>query len=260
MTDDDILVAHLARLKARPRLQRREAARLLADEEPAARRAQWAFGHYLRRARVDRTVPEDFVGRYLASCREAVLHLANGADDRIGVDLPSRPDGMLFACWHFPEYPILLEAASRTNTLVLVASEHAWMEHLRRQGCLLCFRSGQFSGALGRAFRARRPVFAMLDYCYESSRHVVADFLSYPARTPVGVLRLAARSDYRIGLVSVRGRTLRVVQTIPTAGRAVEEIAGDLNAGIAREILRRPARWLLWPAVTQRWVGVDYDG
>ena len=192
----------------------------------------------------------------MAAWRDSILHLVNQGSS-LEIQIPADLAGMLLVGWHFPEHLGLIPFILRRDILCLVASEESWMEEMRRQNCIYCFRGGPVSSLLPRAFHAGRPVFAMFDHCYESSRHIITEFLSYPARTPTGILELAARHRYRVGLVSARGRIIKVIQSFP-ATPDIRATVLTLNRTLEKEILRRPARWLLWPAVPQRWIGVDY--
>ena len=254
MTDDALLDA--LRAIERPAQRRRACLRALQAQEFVAGKAYWAYSHYLTRCGRPSPRRDSFVRAYQSAWCESILHLVERPSS-VRIDMPDDLSRTLLVCWHFPEHTSLVPLAARHDALVLVASEESWMEELHRRGCTYCFREGRVSSVLPRAFSKGRCVIAMLDHCYETSRHTIVEFLSYPARTSIGVLRLAARFGYAIRLLSIRGRTVRIVATME-AGVDVRETAVSLNRHIEAEILRRPARWLLWPAVAQRWIGVDY--
>lgn len=256
MIDDDLLVSEVRRLGGDIRKQRALCDRLLATAEPIARKARWAYSHFLFRTGQDPYVDPAFVQGYLHAWRDSVLYLTNGPGN-LKIDIPSDLRHTILACWHFPEHTALIHSAVKASALVLVAREQPWMRDLREHNCLCCFRDG-FSRALPRALNTGRPIYAMMDFCYPNSRYLVANFLSYPARMPAGILQLASRYNYSLRLVSIRKRTIRCIAEISTHGRSQEEIAARLNRYLEVEILRRPERWLLWPAVDQRWIDVDY--
>jgi len=256
MIDDDLLVNEVRNLSGDIRKQRARCDRLLATAEPIARKARWAYSHFLSRTGRDPCVDPSFVQGYLHAWRDSVLCLANGPG-HLKIDVPSDLHHTVLVGWHFPEHTALLHTAIETNTLVLVARLQSWMLHLRERNCLYSFGDG-FSRALLRALSAGRPIYAMMDFCYPNTRHLVTNFLSYPALMPAGLLQLASRYNYSLRLVSIRGRTIQCIADIPVLGRCEDEIATDLNLLLEVEILRRPERWLLWPSVDQRWINVDY--
>jgi hypothetical protein len=254
--DDSVILEEVRRYSGDRKKQRVCCDRILAQAKPIARKALWAYSHYLLRTGQDAHVEPTFIEGYLHAWRDSILYLANGAD-HLKFDVVGDLSHTVIAGWHFPEHTALISKVAEANALVLVAEEQAWMRPLRERNCLYCFREG-FSLALPRALSAGRPVFAMFDFCYPETRHIITDFLSYPTRMPAGLLQLARRYNYALRLASIRGRKIQFVANISSQDRDETQIAAELNRKLEREILRRPERWLMWPSVDQRWIGVDY--
>jgi lauroyl/myristoyl acyltransferase len=121
------------------------------------------------------------------------------------------------------------------------------------------FRGVNGHSALEHRFREGQPIVAMIDYCYEGTSHVMADFLGYPARTPTGVFAFARRHEYRISVMTWRDGAIVVADSFDAASASIEVNVQRVNTTVEREILARPERWLLWPSVDRRWSGVDYE-
>jgi len=161
--------------------------------------------------------------------------------------------------WHFPEYPLLLPLVARQDALVLIAQRAAWLEAVPLGAELCLFREPGGAMAVARAFRAHRPIVAMLDYCYDETASVIADFCGYPARTPAGVFRLAHRFGYELTVVQLdaNGEPAVVDSFFPDADAV--DAASRVNATLERSIFAAPARWLLWASIDRRWLDVDYE-
>jgi len=93
----------------------------------------------------------------------------------------------------------------------------------------------------------------MFDYCYPDSHAVSSQLLGRASRTPAGLLHLARRFGYEIQVVSARDGLPLILETFDPAELSVEEAARRINAAIESEILRDPARWLLWAIAEDRW-------
>jgi lauroyl/myristoyl acyltransferase len=160
--------------------------------------------------------------------------------------------------WHFPEYPYHLQSAVSAGALILVAQRSDWMYSAVPHSNLFCFRGTESMTPLVRAFRNGRQVVVMMDYCYDETSHTVVNFLGYPARTPSGVLTLAARFGYQITSGNHTERC-SLVEAKVTGTKSVPELALAINSHLEQEILAAPAEWLLWASVDRRWIGVDYE-
>jgi hypothetical protein len=217
--------------------------------DPVARKAQ----HVFRACMGDAVSPVEVYARHIEAWREFLLAAARGRGPGAIVPEGSSPERALYFGWHFPEYPLWLENMSRWGVLLLVARVSAWMEETTGRDALCNFRDPSLNLALPRALKAGRPVFAMFDYCYPDSHSVMTEFLGRPSRTPGGLLHLARRFGYKAHVVSERDGLPVLLDTFEPAGLSVEESAQRINTAIETEILRDPARWLLWPLAGDRW-------
>jgi hypothetical protein len=214
-----------------------------------ARKAQWVFRECLG----DSPSPVEVYHRHIEAWREFLLAAARGRGPGDLVPEGRRPERAIYFGWHFPEYPLWLENMSRWGLLLLVARVPAWMAETTGRDALCNFRDPALNLAIPRALKAGRPIFAMFDYCYADSHSVVTDFLGRPSRTPGGLLHLARRFGYKAHVVSARDGLPVFLDTFDPAAFTVEECARRINAAIEAEILRDPARWLLWPIAEERW-------
>src|SRR5689334_1767820 len=98
MNDEDVLIERLKMLRPDRNAQKRECARAVAAFEPVARKARWAYTHYLRRTGQTSSASADFVRKYLAGWRDSSLYHANGIG-RLRLDVPAERSHTLFACW-----------------------------------------------------------------------------------------------------------------------------------------------------------------
>jgi Bacterial lipid A biosynthesis acyltransferase len=197
--------------------------------------------------------PDLFYLRHLEAWRRFLLAAARGRGPDDAMPEGSRGPRKLFFGWHFPEYPLWLENMGRWGLLLLVARVSRWMEETAGRDALCNFRDPALNFAIPRALKAGRPIYAMFDYCYPDSHSVVSELLGRPSRTPTGLLRLARRFGYEIQVVSERDGLPAILDTFDPAQLSVEECALRINAAIESEILRDPARWLLWAIAEDRW-------
>lgn len=235
--------------------------RALPDDLPEARKAAWAYRHVLRRRHEAERGMTSFQAAYAAAVRDHALFALDPAALPVAVELPGKLDHVLIVGWHFPEHVCLLDAALHFGVLVLSAGPAPWLAKLAAAGLVLNFRDRRCPVRLARWMAAGRPVYAMADHCYPETVSTIVPFLSYPARTPVGVFRLAERYGYAVEVLAPRdgGRraTLRRIGRTPDTG--ADDLCRDATAAIEAEILRSPDRWLMWPAVDKRWIGATYD-
>jgi hypothetical protein len=239
--------------------QQKECMQFLAGYHALARKASWAYNHYLRvTGNHPDSDPSSFIEQYLQSWCDFLLNAATGHTLRDIKEPPLNYNHQLLIGWHCPEYPLWLPYASRHDILVLIARPDTWMSKIVGGKHLYFFRAQKLSSTLPRAFREGKPVFAMMDYCYNETVSINADFLGYPAKTPAGLLYLAQRYKYEIVFLTMRGRLGIAKDCFPADSYQIEECAVRINKLIENEILRQPARWLLWPSVDNRWIGVNY--
>jgi lauroyl/myristoyl acyltransferase len=177
--------------------------------------------------------------------------------DRLAFELPDIA-GHVVVTWHFPEYPLLLPLVGCQGALVLIAERAAWLDATQHGAELCLFREPGGALTVARAFRDGRPIVAMLDYCYDDTSSVLAPFCGYPAKTPAGVFRLAHRFGYEMTIVAMDESGYPSAAGSFTPGPDAEKAAERTNATLERLILAAPPRWLLWPSVDRRWIGVDY--
>ena len=255
--DENRLIRAVAGLLPDERRARRVCNRAADEHEQLARKARWA----LERARArgcsfERTA--SFEEGYLAAWSDFYLYAAH-AHGGARLLAPDVEPGTVYLTWHMPEYPLLLGHLRRFAPLVLIAQDADWMTRSLGEENLLPFRPQLDMSRLAEGLAARRPIAAMIDYCYDETRHVETPFLGYPARTPSGLFVLAARCDYAVCVAGVRdGVAVELVRLDPVPSDPVE-CAAAVNTAVESEICADPSRWLLWPSVDRRWSGVDYN-
>lgn len=223
------------------------------------RKAAWAYRRAAERLGVATSPPGVFELRHLDAWDEHRVYaerVARGA--RLVADVPDLTRQVLVT-WHFPEYPLLLPLVARQQALVLIAQPAASMTEASYGAELCLFRQPGGAMAVARAFRAHRPIVAMLDYCYDETASVIADFCGYPARTPAGVFRLAHRFGYELAVVELNAEGEPTVIDSFAPDDDVTAAATRVNGVLERSIFAAPPRWLLWASVDRRWLGVEYD-
>jgi hypothetical protein len=177
-----------------------------------------------------------------------------------GLDLPDHRSGVraLYLSWQFPSYPRFLGLVGQHGWLVLVAENRDWIESVVGPESTCNFRERRLSSRLPRALARGCTAYAMMDYCYPESSHVVVPFLGLPARTPTGLIKLASRYGYTLHVVSADNAGITVVlDSIAPEQLDPEPAATRINQALGREILRDPPRWLNWAMADQRWT-VDF--
>lgn len=194
----------------------------------------------------------EFENRFLDALADFMLNTSTLAAELPYENAPDLPR-TLYVSWHFPEYPLGVPEMIRRNALQLVARHAGWMDPMAAAGCMHVFKTDKQSSAIPRAFREGRAVFAMMDYFYEGGVNVEADFFGLPARVPAGVLKLAERFDYRVCFLSKRPGCIAGIDEFSVKATGIEAAARRINARLEAEILRDPARWLLWPNAASRW-------
>jgi hypothetical protein len=229
------------------------------DRAVIARKAGWAYRRSAERLGIQSAPRGVFELQHLAAWDEHRWYaeqVARGA--HLEFDAPCLADRLLIT-WHFPEYPLLLPIVAEQGALVLIANDEAWLRAGSRGAELCLFRNPGAVMAVARAFRLHRPVVAMLDYCYDETASVIANFCGYPARTPSGVFQLARRFGYAADVIELSADGTPVVIDSFTPGADVAAAAARVNVALERSIMSAPPRWLLWASVDRRWLGVDYE-
>jgi hypothetical protein len=256
---EDRLIARLrTKLNSRAAMKA-ECTQFVKDWEPLARKAYWAYSHFLLHSKAGQPRSHSFELEYLDAWCDHYISAVQ-ASAQFMAEMPSTTVAQkLLVTWHFPEYPLFLPAVRLHNILALIAQEAEWMISAAGRENLYLFRPPATSLGIVRAFKEGRPVAAMLDYCYDETSVIVSDFLGYPARTPGGIFVLAQRFGYQIEVLSFRDGKFVIVDSFGAADGTIPDSVQRVNQAIENEILRDPVRWLLWPSVDRRWIGVDYE-
>lgn len=252
--EEDNLIAELRLLRAAGASREKQEAlcdRFLPSYLPIAQRAFALYDYCRTRGDVGGDLTSDaFLAEHLRAWRDFFLNAAAIADR------PARPPlfdpaRKLLVGWHAPDHPLWIRDLPEGNVLVLTARDAGWLQVEGIGHEFYCFRRARLGTRLLRAFHTGRPVFAMLDYCYQETLQTRVEFLGHPAATPTGVLQLALRFGYEI--VFLR-QTDSPVELIPRPDRDdVGELALQINQRIETEIRAQPTRWLLWVSVDSRW-------
>jgi lipid A biosynthesis acyltransferase len=253
--EEDDLIAQLRLLRSQgaPREQQEAFCHgFLEGYVPLAREAFGLYHECRARGAVPGDVePDAFVIEHLLAWRDFFLDAA-----AIG-DPPATPQTLdlsrkLLVGWHRPDFPLWIRDLPQGDVLVLTAREAGWLLEVEGIGHeFYCFLRPRLGSRLVRAFHAGRPVFAMLDYCYEGTVQASVEFLGRPAATPVGVLQLALRFGYDVVFLDQAGSPPEPLSW--PAGGDVGELALQINRRIEEGIQAHPSRWLLWAWGSRRW-------
>lgn len=258
-TDEEILVASLSSKLEDPIAVREECTQFVERYETIAKKANWAYQHFLRQTGSRSTFLNYFQTDFLQAWCDFFKYAAMAnLNQKIEIPITDYRQKLILT-WHFPEYPLLVPEVCTNNILLVAAQKTNWMVSAAGLENLYLFRSGSTGISLIRAFKEQRPIAAMLDYCYDESSHITANFLSYPARTPIGLFTLAEKFNYQIELLSFRDAECVVIDSFWANQGTILDNVIRVNQVIEKEILTDPARWLLWPSVDRRWIGTDYE-
>lgn len=247
---EESLIAKLRALKDDPSGQRQVLRNTWTEDSPMMRKAAKNFKMVAERIAGDHPGELEFVAGYLDSCYRNAIQAAETAPSTLKVSLEGG-SRVLYLCWHFRDYPCIRAAVLARNALILVAKDADFMKDLADAGLTFNFRTSKSMFNLLRAMRNGRPIVAMFDYCYEGTRQDVIEFLSYPVKTPTGILRLAHMFGYEarvIGPVGGGVGTVGVFREIKDERKS----ALAINSCIGNNILQNPVEWLMWPALDQR--------
>lgn len=259
LTVDDIRIAELRKCIHKGDNPLLLAQSFAMDYKALARKAAWAYSHYRKRAGCIEYDRKDFINSHLDAWAEFLVSAASvDCSGLNGQPILVDESPSLYVLWHFPNYPIFSAQVVICGGLVLVARVAPWMKPLSEAGLLFPFRNRSAIGLL-RACKQGRPLFAMMDYCYDETSSMDIPFLGYPARTPIGILKLAQRFCYRIRIVCEKDKQPFFREIGPISELSLQDLATNINAEIQAEILRDPPSWLLWASVDRRWRNVDYS-
>ncbi|MBJ2157936.1 hypothetical protein [Variovorax sp. IB41] len=192
----------------------------------------------------------DFINGYLNSCYKNAEQAAGTAISSRAVNLEGGSK-TLYLCWHFRDYPTLRPILLAHKAIILVARDADWLEDLTSAGLTFNFRSGKPISKLVREMRNGTPIVAMFDYCYEETKQEIVNFLSYPVRTPIGILKLGKLFNYEIRVLGPVKKDIGTLSHFKEINN-VSALATTINSEISNAILRNPTEWLMWPALDQR--------
>lgn len=152
---------------------------------------------------------------------------------------------------HFPEYPTLAQGLRDAGVMVLVKRRAPWMG----MEWTLSLDTTNVLHRLLAHLRSGGSVAAMLDHSFPDTRNEVYPFLGIPSHTPMGLLHLAAKARFSVGVIegAAPANSLRHVQNDGHPSALATTILQHLDD----MILRAPERWLLWPNLNHRWVQQD---
>lgn len=251
MTHSESLLWQFADHPRDKQRQNDTASRLIESDAAMLSAAESTYLEYcqsLKRA-ADPAFRTKFIGSWSDFTRNALSHIGPACPDAVEIELGADSPA-LYVVWHFPEYPLLLHSFHSRNVMVAVAQDAEWLQPLAKAGLAANFTRTDGLRALRRACERRQSVAMMADFCYEGTRHRVANFLGAPCRTPSGLIELALRFGLAIRLVSIAGDFI-ATEIAPAAG-AVDDYIGWLNRRIGERIEFDPTRWLLWPSLAAR--------
>ena len=157
----------------------------------------------------------------------------------------------LYLTFHFPKYPLLMNFANTHDLLIIVANDSIWMSHfIENKSNLYNFRAKKLSSKLPDAFRKKKSILAMFDYCYESSRYITSNFLGINVKSPYAILLLAKRFNYKIKFLSYSNG----FNADTCSFENISMLTQDINNLISEEIYNHPSNWLLWASLDTRWL------
>ena len=164
----------------------------------------------------------------------------------------SLPGGrILYATWHFPEYPLILDELVRKNIIAVVAQNSFWMRKLEINRLTLNFNTAANIFRLRRVLEAGQPLLMMFDYCYSGTRNRSVQFMGEPTATPSGLIEWARRHGYEVRFITIQGSQFHSEAILCANSPALETMAA-LNVRIESDILAAPSKWLLWGSLEAR--------
>lgn len=256
LTEDDVILDLADKLSKNSPISH-ECLNYASQYDFLARKSYWAYEHFCTRMGHEILSPAWFQQRYLEAWSDFFLSAAQASRGQRLILPKVETQKKIFIVWHFPEYPLLLPAVRDINALVLIAQQAQWMKLAAGENHLFNFLTAKNNLQLIRAFRLNQPIVAMMDYCYENTSCSEIEFLSYKAKTPNGLIKLAKRYQYTIEIISLTDGLVQVLDSIPTPLYSMHDILSLINNLIEKAILSNPPRWLLWPSVDNRWIGVN---
>ena len=246
----DRLTAELRRLEYRPDEQKKRSRSLSRSYLRATKTDRKICEAALERLGCPERIDANFEERHMEAWADFLWMSTNAERDGQELDIPTRK--ALIVGWHHPEYPLGMSFGVRENILVLIARQALWMDTFAERGGLYNFKSSAPSSLLPRAFHDGRAVYAMMDFCYEGGAFIASSFLGQTVKVPAGVLKLSKRYGYEICVLSNREEGVGVIDSFPSQEYDLQGLADRINGTLEREILRDPARWLLWDHLSGR--------
>lgn len=201
-----------------------------------------------------------FKSKFIDSWCQFIINAISGAtptaaasDVQAGncFDCHDRPT--LYLCWHFPEYPLIMERLIEKRIVTVVAKNAAWMQRLHECDLTANFRSVSGRHKLHKHFKYRSSILAMIDYCYEETKSEITPFLGVLCRTPAGIIRRCMLLNYRIVVISCEEGCFIAEEINNRENRDnINHVLTEINSRVSVRISRNPARWLLWPSLASR--------
>lgn len=188
-----------------------------------------------------------FLETHNAAWATFVENLSRWEQARMSLQLP-RHEHLFIAGWQFPGIPNLFQFAKQINALLLVSQEAEWLKPLKEAGCTLNIHDHDASLQLKKNMQSGRIIAALLDHHHPGTRYQEAKLLGRTVKTPSGVLTLCIRYQYQISFIAPRANSIKIVETVKTAGMSEAELAQLYNYWLEAEILRTPEQWLMWQA------------
>jgi hypothetical protein len=153
--------------------------------------------------------------------------------------------------YHFSKYPFIANFLDTDNIKILVARNSFWIQNIFNSSNLINFReSGKFQ--IIKSFIKGETFFSMFDYNYQETRSIKSNFLSISSNTPIGLIELTKKYDYKLKILGVENFEITVTE-IKTKDKSVQELADELNNVLSLKIINNPSDWLLWPSIDRRW-------
>jgi len=224
------------------------------------RKGAWAYFHYYRRIKEKPRYDYDqFLYKHGKAWDDFLLSAAKVicGCGQISIETLNISKKNMYLTWHFPEYPLFSKLFS-SNSLVFIARDAAWMQKTLKKDNLFNFKKSKLKTIL-KKFQEGYPVTAMMDFCYPETNSINTTFLGYPARTPVGILKLGYQYGYNINVLGWNGTSPEILATFNSHDCSLYDQVSIINNKFEKNILRDPTVWLLWSSVDHRWVGVDYN-
>lgn len=127
-----------------------------------------------------------------------------------------------------------------------VSQDAQWFQFLKEEGHILNVNDAGALKVLIEQMQARRNIFSTMDHMKPDVKSVKAELFGKPISIPSLELELAKSNGYLLVFIGPESTT-NIVDSINAADKIIQELANWYTANLEQQIIKQPARWLMWP-------------